>query len=88
MAEGNGSGRLDRIEAILDKMGERLDQVATMGYLHDERLSRIEAAIEQMQGAEAEYRNEQREREKRIDERIGTLVSSIGELIGHLPRPS
>jgi hypothetical protein len=25
MAEGNGSGRLDRIEAILEKMGERLD---------------------------------------------------------------
>jgi hypothetical protein len=26
MAEGNGSGRLDRLEALLDKMGERLNR--------------------------------------------------------------
>jgi len=48
--EPNGTGRLDRLEALLDKMGDRLDKVATMGYLHDERLARIEANAEQIQG--------------------------------------
>jgi hypothetical protein len=93
MAEGNGSGRLDRIEQLLLQAGEKIDRVATMGYLHDERLSRFEAGLEQMREDEARYRAEQREREQRmeqhvaerdqrIDERIATLVSAIGKLIG------
>jgi len=74
MAEPNGSGRLDRIEALLEKAGEKLDRVATMGYLHDERLARIEAGIEEMQ-----------DHEKRVDARIDKLVSSIGDLISRIP---
>jgi hypothetical protein len=81
IAEANSSGRLDRLEAVLDKMGEKLDKVAAMGCLHDERLARIETNFEQMQ-----------ERKKRVDERIdnlgervATLVSSIGDLIARIP---
>ena len=74
MAEPNGSGRLDRIEALLEKTGEKLDRVATMRYLHDERLARIEAGIEEMQG-----------HEKRVDARIDKLVSSTGDLISRIP---
>ncbi|MBV9500080.1 MAG: hypothetical protein JO138_11965 [Acidobacteriaceae bacterium] len=84
MAEANGGGRLDRLEALLDKMGHRLEQVATMGYLHDERLARIEANLEQMQEDfkqmqqdESRYRAEQRAREQRLDERVDKLVLSI-----------
>ncbi len=81
MTEANGSGKLDRIEAVLEKMGERLQQVATMGYLHDERLAQIEVTFEQMQEDEVRYRAEQRARENRLDERIEKLISSIGQLI-------
>jgi hypothetical protein len=30
-AEPNGTGRMDRVEALLDKMADRLEKVATMG---------------------------------------------------------
>jgi len=39
MAEGNGSGRWDHLDALLDKMGDRLDKIATISYLHEDRLS-------------------------------------------------
>ena len=84
MAEANGGGRLDRLETLLDKMGDRLDKVATMGYLHDERLARIEATVEQMQEDEARFRAEQRAREVRLDERVDKLVSSIGDFVARI----
>ncbi len=84
MAEANGGGRLDRLEALLDKMGDRLEKVAMMGYLHDERLARIEANFEQMQEDEGRYRAEQLAREQRMDERVDKLVSSIGNLIARI----
>jgi len=31
----NGAGRLDRIEALLDKMADRLDKVATIARISD-----------------------------------------------------
>lgn len=86
MADGNGGGRLDRIVALLASAAEKIDKVATMGYLHDERLSKLEANLEQMQEEEAAYRRERREREKHMDARVDKLVSAIGELIQHLPR--
>ena len=46
MAEENGSGRLDRIEALLEKAAEKIDKVVTMGYIHDEKLSRLETNME------------------------------------------
>lgn len=81
MAEGNGGGRLDRLEALLERMGEKLDKIATMGYLHDDRLSRIEIGIEEMREEEAEYRKQQRERDKVIDDRIDKLVSAMGAYV-------
>ncbi len=81
MAESNGSGRLDRIEAILDKLAASPEGVATMGYLHDERLAHIEAAIEQMQEDEKAYRAAQRLKDAAADARVEKLVSAIGELI-------
>jgi adenosyl cobinamide kinase/adenosyl cobinamide phosphate guanylyltransferase len=90
--EGNSTGRLDRLEALLDKIGERLDKLATSHYLHDERLSRIEALHEENEERwkawrqeEEVYRREQRERDKVLDERVNNLVSAIGTLIGKLP---
>jgi hypothetical protein len=88
MPESNGSGRLDRIEAILEKIGDRLNNmttklegVATMGYLHDERIAHIEANIEQMQEDEKAYRAAQRASDEASGQRIDKLVSAIGELI-------
>ena len=46
MAESNGNGRLDRIEALLEKLAER---ITTTAWLHEERLQKIEANIESMQ---------------------------------------
>lgn len=86
--ETNGGGRLDRIEALLASAAEKMDRVATMGYLHDERISRIEANIEQMQEDEAAYRKEQHKRDAALDKRIADLVSAIGELISRTPPPA
>ncbi len=74
MPEGNGTGRLDRIEAVLDKVGDRLDKLATSHYLHDERLSRIEADIEGLLRVQ-----------KQADQRVGDLVGAIRDLIGRIP---
>ncbi len=80
--EGNGSGRLDRAEALLDKLAER---ISTTTWLHEERLLKIEANIEQMQEDEKAYRTAQRERDAAADARVDKLVSSIGNLISNIP---
>jgi uncharacterized protein YaaN involved in tellurite resistance len=83
MAEGNGSGRLDRIEALLesagqkieaagrkiDAAGQKIERVADMGYAHDDRLTRIEISIEEMI-------DENKRREAGLDERIEKLVAN------------
>lgn len=81
MADSWDSGRLDRTEAILEQVGERLDKIATMGYLHDERMAHIEAVMQQMQEDERAYRAAQRLKDQEADERIERLVSAIGELV-------
>jgi hypothetical protein len=89
MDGGNGdASRLDRIEATLDRVGERLDKIATMGYLHEERIARIEALHEEneLRWKENElrwnqFREEQRDRDRVIDLRIEKLVIAIGELL-------
>lgn len=88
MPEGNGTGRLERIEKLLESAAERIDKVATMGYLHDGRIADLEIKLDTftekldaMRRDEEEYRKAQRERDKVIDGRIGSLVSAIGELI-------
>jgi hypothetical protein len=69
MAEGNSSGRLDRIESILESMAKRPDTTSTTGYQHEDRLIRIEVNFERLQ-----------ESEIRLNERVDKLVSSIGQL--------
>jgi len=88
MPDSNGGGRLDRIEALLEKTAERLDRVATSHYLHETRLTHIEALQEEnaLRWKEnelrwKEIREEMRERERRLDERIERLVEAIGKLI-------
>ena len=80
--------RLDRIEATLDRVGERLDRIATMAYLHDERIARIEVLQEENELLWKEnglrwnqHREELRDRDRVIDSRIEKLVSAIGELV-------
>jgi hypothetical protein len=82
MAEGNGSGRIDRIEALLEKMAER---TTTNAWLHEQRLLKIEENLEQMQDDERAYRIAQRERDAATDARVQSLVSSIGDLIARIP---
>lgn len=83
---------MDRIEALLEKAAEKLDKIATMGYLHDERLARVEALHEENEQRWKEWREyesgewrrireETAVREKHLDERIEKLVSAIGQLI-------
>jgi hypothetical protein len=85
MAESNGTGRLDRVEAILEKVGERLDKMSehltTTTWLHEERLLKIEANVEQMQEDEKAYRAAQRERDAVTGDRIDKLVIAIGNFI-------
>ena len=85
MPEANGTARLDRIEALLDKVGDRLDKLATSHYLHDERLSRIEALQEENEERWKELREEMRDRGRLLHSRVGDLVGAIRELIGRIP---
>ncbi len=84
MAESNGNGRLDRIEALLEKLAER---ITTTAWLHEERLQKIEANIESMQEEEKTYRAEQRKRDEAADARVDKLVVAIGEFV-RTARPS
>jgi hypothetical protein len=89
MAEGNGSGRIERIEALLEKMAERIEKMAerttTNAWLHEQRLLKIEENLEQMQDEEKAYRIAQRERDAAADARVDRIVTSIGELISRIP---
>ncbi len=85
MAESNGGGRLDRLEGLLERMGERLDKVATMGYLHDERLSRIESSLEAESALLQTESAGRIAKDSVLDARVDKLVSSIGEFIARLP---
>lgn len=92
--------RLDKIQSVLDEidenlddeettpldgMADRLNQITTMGYLHDERLARIEIALQTLTEEEKEYRRGQRVSERAMDERIGKLVEAIGSMVRQPP---
>jgi hypothetical protein len=88
MAEDNGNLRLSRIEAALEKLGERADQLLTSAYLHENRLIHAEAAIEEL--IENAKHNEQEharslQHQHRLDERVDKLVTAIGERIQRIP---
>src|SRR5437764_13151833 len=98
MADTNGSGRLDRIEATLERMIEHHEaefkKLMTWQVL-------MQDEVRKLAEEESAYRREQRQRDKalddridrlvqhdgNIDERIDKLVSAIGELVRRLPAP-
>jgi hypothetical protein len=84
MAEGNGSGRLDRIEAILEKLVER---TSTTTWLHEDRIQKIENNIVEMQEEEKTYRAAQRQRDEEFSERVNDLVVAMGKFVRDAPRP-
>jgi hypothetical protein len=83
--EPNGSGRLDRVDAILENLAERQEKLFTTQYLHDERMTRVETLHEENEQRWKEWRKEQYERDRILDGRIDSLVSAIGKLIERMP---
>ena len=88
MAEGNGSGRLDRIEAVLETVGKRLDQISLVQERDHEEFTRDHKQLMTwqvlMQDKMEKDREEQKAKNAALDARVDKLVSSIGELINFL----
>ena len=92
MAETNGSGRLDRIESLLEKLAERQEtdhenftreaqQLLTWQVLMQEKMDRYSSDREADRlRAEAERKRLDALSEK-TDERVASLVRAIGSLI-------
>jgi hypothetical protein len=89
MAEDNGRGRLDRIEAILERLAQAQErdheefmrdhkQLMTWQVLMQEKMDRWT----EQNNAE---RSAQRETNAALDARVDKLVSSIGQLISRIP---
>jgi hypothetical protein len=98
MPDTDGSGRLDRIEANLERVGERINQLTerfnAMVDHHDREFRQLmtwqvlmQDEVRKLAAEEAAYRSEQRARDRALDERIGKLVSAIGEFVQRLPAP-
>ena len=96
MAEGNGSGRLDRIEAILERLAETQErdheeftrdhkQLMTWQVLMQEKMDRWDRNWEKSQAEAARERQRLDALSEKTDERIAALVSAIGKLIERLP---
>ena len=89
MAEGNGSGRLDRIEAVLETVGKRLDQISLVQERDHEEFTRDHKQLMTwqvlMQDKMEKDREEQKAKNAALDARVDKLVSSIGELISRIP---
>jgi hypothetical protein len=92
MAEGNGSGRLDRIEASLEATTTRLNQLTEKFHLmvdhHDAEFKQLMTWQVLMQDRFEKQFAIQEAEQKRLntlsetsDKRIGELVSAIGTLI-------
>ncbi len=92
MAETNGSGRLDRIEAILERLAEVQErdheeftrdhkQLMTWQVLMQDKMDKAEAARQK-------DREDAARESARLDARVDKLVSSIGELIARIPPAS
>ena len=96
MAETNGSGRLDRIEAILDKLAERQREFQIILENDHERFERENGqhltwqvlTQEKMEKAQAEAAAERKRLDAlsaETDKRIADLVSAIRDLIERIP---
>ncbi len=92
MAADNGTGRLDRLEAILDKVGERLDRLSLIQDRDHEEFTRDHKQLMTwqvlMQDKMDRMASDQQAELLRLntlsaktDERIAALVAAIGQLI-------
>lgn len=99
MPDGNGTGRLDRIERILDAVAVKLaatnDQFDRMREEHDRDYKQLMTAQVLMQDnlrilteKMQENLRIQTENQKYFDERVDKLVSVIGEFVRSRPSPS
>jgi hypothetical protein len=88
MAETNGSGRLDRIEAILERLAETQErgheeftrdhkQLMTWQVLMQDKMDRAEAARQQDREDAARERQRLNELNEITDKRIADLVGAI-----------
>ena len=98
MSDTNGSGRLDRIEAILDQMAQRQE---AFDRRFDAMVAHHEAEFKQLMTWQVLTQDQIREMSvfsdetnKRLaklseqtDKRVSDLVSAIGELIKRIPLP-
>ena len=75
------NARLDRIEDLLEKTSERILGVASVGLLHDDRLTRIENSMNCLEHSVEDLVSENKRHEQELDGRIGKLVSALGEFI-------
>ncbi len=96
MAEGNGGGRLDRIEALLDKLAERQREFQIIQEHDHEEFKRDHQQLMKWQVLTQDKMDSERERvdserrrldalSEKTDQRIADLVSAIGKLIERLP---
>ncbi|MGH9584456.1 MAG: hypothetical protein ACRD4O_16150 [Bryobacteraceae bacterium] len=95
MAEGNGSGRLDRIEANLERASERInaltDRFHEMADSHEHDFKQLMTWQVLMQDKVERIAATQQAEQKRLntlsentDKRVAELVSAIGKLIERL----
>jgi hypothetical protein len=88
MPEENGTGRLDRIERILDALAVKLaatnDQFDRMREEHNRDYKQFMTAQVLMQ----DNLRILVENQKHFDQRVDKLVSAIGEFIRSRPNPS
>lgn len=92
MPETNGGGRLDRIEAILERTGQRLDELTEKFHLmvdhHEAEFKQLMTWQVLMQEKMDRFERERDDSRKRLDQmwantdaRIEKLVSAIGALV-------
>ena len=96
MAEGNGSGRLDRIEANLETTGRRINELTEKFHLmaghHEAEFKRLmtwQVLMQDKMDKQAAIQQTEQARlnalSEKTDTRIAELVSAIGALIGSKP---
>jgi hypothetical protein len=85
MAEGNGTGRLDRIEAVLERVSDDIVLLHSIAKLQNERFTAAQTTAADERRA---YLEERKLIDARLDamaaqtdKRIADLVGAIGQLI-------
>lgn len=85
MAEGNGTGRMDRIEAAIERLHDNIALLHSTAKLQSERLT---AETAERKAVDESEREERKRIDARLDamaaqtdKRIADLVGAIGKLI-------